>query len=161
MKTSASSASNAGLAALQSSPQAATLTPFRRSVLEALCRVPAGKVTTYKHLAAAVDCGSPRAVGQALRNNPLAPVVPCHRVVATDGLPGGFMGATTGAKIEQKLQLLRDEGVTFVNHHDGVDDDSGGSSVDNEKSGNAKPPPRVDPSCIFDFSSSSLSSIKN
>ena len=68
-----------------------TLTPFRRRVLRALCQVPPGSYTTYlalsDHLAS-----SPRAVGNALRNNPFAPRVPCHRVVAADGGIGGFGG---------------------------------------------------------------------
>ena len=68
-----------------------TLTPFRRRVLRALCQVPPGSYTTYlalsDHLAS-----SPRAVGNALRNNPFAPRVPCHRVVAADGGIGGFCG---------------------------------------------------------------------
>ena len=68
-----------------------TLTLFRRRVLRALCQVPPGSYTTYlalsDHLAS-----SPRAVGNALRNNPFAPRVPCHRVVAADGGIGGFGG---------------------------------------------------------------------
>jgi methylated-DNA-[protein]-cysteine S-methyltransferase len=59
------------------------LTGFQRKVLQALCRVPAGHVTTYKHLAQSIHCCSNQAVGQALRRNPYAPTVPCHRVVAT------------------------------------------------------------------------------
>jgi methylated-DNA-[protein]-cysteine S-methyltransferase len=52
-----------------------------------------------------------RAVGVALRMNPHAPVVPCHRVVASDGSIGGFHGHTTGPFITKKIALLKDEGV--------------------------------------------------
>jgi len=89
------------------------LTPFQRSVYTALCQVPAGRVTTYKHLALAVDCGSSQAVGQALRRNPHAPVVPCHRVVASNRTLGGFGGQTAGPKLDKKRKLLEEEGVRF------------------------------------------------
>jgi methylated-DNA-[protein]-cysteine S-methyltransferase len=84
---------------------------FRRTVYAALCRVPAGQVTTYGALARAVGCRCPRAVGQALRHNPFAPRVPCHRVVATDLSLGGFNGQRGGPALERKRQLLQAEGV--------------------------------------------------
>ena len=68
-----------------------TLTPFRKRVLLALCQVPSGSHTTYLALSDHLS-SSPRAVGNALRNNPFAPRVPCHRVVAADGGIGGFGG---------------------------------------------------------------------
>lgn len=68
-----------------------TLTPFRKRVLGALCQVPSGSYTTYLALSNHLS-SSPRAVGNALRNNPFAPRVPCHRVVAADGGIGGFGG---------------------------------------------------------------------
>ena len=68
-----------------------TLTPFRKRVLLALCQVPSGSYTTYLALSNHLS-SSPRAVGNALRNNPFAPRVACHRVVATDGGIGGFCG---------------------------------------------------------------------
>lgn len=89
------------------------VTPFQHKVLEALCTVPEGKVTTYKYLAKKVDCGSHQAVGQALRKNPYAPIVPCHRVVATTRGLGGFGGAREGPKLEKKRRLLEEEGVYF------------------------------------------------
>ena len=94
---------------------AAAVTPFRRRVYDALCAVPAGRVTTYGRLAAAVGCGSARAVGGALRANPFAPRVPCHRVIAADLTPGGFSGATAGPELRRKLRLLAAEGVRFAN----------------------------------------------
>jgi methylated-DNA-[protein]-cysteine S-methyltransferase len=54
---------------------------------------------------------SPRAVGQALKCNPFAPKVPCHRVVASSGALGGFMGQTEGKEIARKISLLKEEGV--------------------------------------------------
>lgn len=80
--------------------------------------IPRGQVTTYALLGKAIDCRSPRAVGQALRRNPFAPQVPCHRVIASDLTPGGFNGARGGTarggtEIKRKLRLLAAEGVEF------------------------------------------------
>lgn len=91
------------------------VTKFQRSVYEAVSRIPRGAVTTYSLLAAEVGCGSCRAVGQALRANPFAPEVPCHRVVASDLTPGGFQGESEGTAVRRKLALLAAEGVFFVN----------------------------------------------
>ncbi len=82
-------------------------------VYAALQQVPAGRVTTYGALARAVGTGSARAVGQALRRNPFAPTVPCHRVIAADLRLGGFNGALTGTPLLRKRQLLAAEGVLF------------------------------------------------
>ena len=60
-----------------------------------------------------VDGGSPRAVGQALKHNPFAPEVPCHRVIGSDLRIGGFGGKTAGEKIRAKIELLASEGVAF------------------------------------------------
>jgi methylated-DNA-[protein]-cysteine S-methyltransferase len=89
-------------------------TPFARKVYTALRQVPAGRVITYAALARRIGCRSPRAIGQALRANPFAPEVPCHRVIASDLTPGGFQGKTSGPALAQKLRLLRSEGVTFA-----------------------------------------------
>jgi methylated-DNA-[protein]-cysteine S-methyltransferase len=76
-----------------------------------LCKkIPAGKVSTYGEIAKALD-SSPRAVGQALRCNPYAPIVPCHRVVKSDGSLGGFNGETKGKEIELKIKRLNSENV--------------------------------------------------
>lgn len=93
------------------------LTSFQRRVYEALLKIPRGRVATYKILARHLKCGSCRAVGQALRRNPFAPKVPCHRVIASDLGPGGFQGHRTGAPIRRKLKLLAAEGVKFTNGH--------------------------------------------
>jgi methylated-DNA-[protein]-cysteine S-methyltransferase len=89
------------------------VTPFQQRVYDAVMRIPSGSVTTYGRLAKAVGCPSARAVGQALRHNPFAPRVPCHRVIRADLTPGGFSGAARGAEIRRKLTLLRREGVSF------------------------------------------------
>ena len=86
---------------------------FQRRVYDACRRIPEGKVTTYKLLGKAVGCSSAQAVGQALRRNPFAPEVPCHRVVATDLTLGGFAGHREGPELQRKQKMLRAEGVTF------------------------------------------------
>lgn len=78
--------------------------------------VPAGRVTTYKALAHAAGTRSYRAIGQMMKHNPYAPDVPCHRVVASDGTIGGFMGKTDGPTIRKKIALLHKEGVAVQNN---------------------------------------------
>ncbi len=90
-----------------------TITPFARRVYSALEKIPAGRVITYAGLARRIGCNSPRAVGQALRANPFAPQIPCHRVIASDLTPGGFQGKTSGVALAHKLRLLATEGVHF------------------------------------------------
>jgi len=91
-------------------------TSFEKRVWTALCQVPPGRFTTYGLLAAHLR-SSPRAVGNALRRNPFAPEVPCHRVVATGGTLGGFKGkwprTGEGITLDEKRMLLRKEGVGF------------------------------------------------
>ena len=75
--------------------------------------VPTGKITTYKLLAEVVGSKAYRVVGQVLANNPYAPIVPCHRVVRSDGKIGGFMGKKMGNEIERKKVMLKKEGLEF------------------------------------------------
>ncbi|MCC6905801.1 MAG: methylated-DNA--[protein]-cysteine S-methyltransferase [Anaerolineae bacterium] len=85
------------------------LTPFQREVLRVVASIPAGAVMTYREVAAAV--GRPRAsraVGNAVARNPVPIVIPCHRVVASNGLLGGYSG---GGGIRDKISLLRLEGA--------------------------------------------------
>jgi methylated-DNA-[protein]-cysteine S-methyltransferase len=80
--------------------------PFQKRVLQRVARIPYGQTMTYGEVARAV--GNPRAsraVGAANANNNLPIVVPCHRVVASNGL-GGY-----GGGLEMKKRLLRLEGV--------------------------------------------------
>ncbi len=88
-------------------------TAFAQRVYQQLRKVPAGKVTTYKALAQSLGTKSYQAVGTAMKNNPYAPEVPCHRVVKTNGMIGGFMGYMTGQTIEKKRQMLQTEGIEF------------------------------------------------
>lgn len=88
-------------------------TAFQQTVYAATRRIPRGRVTTYQLLAARIGCASCRAIGQALRRNPYAPQVPCHRVIASDGTPGGFQGRRSGSALRRKIRLLAAEGVRF------------------------------------------------
>ena len=73
-------------------------TPFQRAVWEAVCAVPYGETRTYGEIAAILGRpGAARAVGAANGANPLAPIVPCHRLVGTDGSLRGY-GAGLGMK---------------------------------------------------------------
>jgi methylated-DNA-[protein]-cysteine S-methyltransferase len=86
-------------------------TRFEKEVLVATFKIPKGKVSTYKRIAKKI--GRPRAyraVGNALHKNPLAPIVPCHRVVKSDGM---FGGEKKGA--ESRMSLLEKEGIPIEN----------------------------------------------
>jgi len=86
------------------------VTPFYRLVLEEVARIPYGETRTYAEIAAAV--GKPtsvRAVGGANARNPLPLVIPCHRVVASNGL-GGY-----GGGLDMKRRLLTMEGAQASN----------------------------------------------
>ena len=82
-------------------------TPFQRRLWAALCEIPRGKTVTYGDLAKDLHAEA-RAVGQACGDNRLPIVIPCHRVVAANGL-GGFAHATTGYLLEAKRWLLMHE----------------------------------------------------
>jgi len=87
---------------------------FAEKVYDELRKVPRGKVTTYKVLAEKLGTKAYRAVGTAMKNNPYAPEVPCHRVVRSDGMVGGFMGKMDGEEVAKKIVTLRDEGVVVA-----------------------------------------------
>jgi len=79
------------------------LTPFQRKVLAATARVAYGDLTTYARVArAAGNERASRAAGGAIGANPIPIVVPCHRVVATDGTLGGYAGG-----LDAKRRLLQ------------------------------------------------------
>ncbi|TNY24592.1 6-O-methylguanine DNA methyltransferase [Rhodotorula diobovata] len=109
--------------------------PFQWRLYDLVLSIPPGCVATYGHLATLLD-SSPRAVGSALRNNPFAPFVPCHRVIASSLYVGGFGGEwlkpgaarssqsgsarrageghhKEGERTADKVELLRREGVDF------------------------------------------------
>lgn len=95
------------------------LTPFRKEVLTLLTYVPRGHYTTYgamsDHISSTSHKTCARAIGNAMRNNPYAPQVPCHRVLAGDGRIGGFGGdwGEQGKHADKKMNLLAEEGVRF------------------------------------------------
>jgi methylated-DNA-[protein]-cysteine S-methyltransferase len=84
-------------------------TDFQNRVWSALRTIPAGQVVTYGALAERLGSGA-RAVGGACRRNPVPILVPCHRVVAANGL-GGFSGDTSGRLVDIKRRLLVHEGI--------------------------------------------------
>lgn len=83
---------------------------YRLRVWQALREIPAGQTRTYGELARQLGSGA-RAVGQALGDNPLPILIPCHRVIAADGGLGGFNHAGNGYSIEVKRWLLKHEGM--------------------------------------------------
>ncbi|MGB0653608.1 MAG: methylated-DNA--[protein]-cysteine S-methyltransferase [Thermoplasmatota archaeon] len=83
-------------------------TAFQAAVWKALEAIPYGEVASYADVAAAIGKpGAARAVGQANNRNPLAPFVPCHRVVTADGGLGGYGGGEA-----LKVEMLKLEGVS-------------------------------------------------
>lgn len=85
------------------------ITEFQRRVYLELLNIPRGDTISYGELARRIGCRSAQAVGQALKRNPFAPDVPCHRVVAVDGSLCGYNGRREGAEIERKRKLLASE----------------------------------------------------
>jgi methylated-DNA-[protein]-cysteine S-methyltransferase len=86
-------------------------TGFRRAAQEAISRIPYGAVATYGDIAAgAGQPGATRAAGTACRTNPIPVVVPCHRVLRSDGSIGGYAGDMVGG-LDIKRHLLALEGV--------------------------------------------------
>jgi methylated-DNA-[protein]-cysteine S-methyltransferase len=85
-------------------PLAARGTPFQRAVWAALCEIPCGETRTYGQIAAAI--GKPnatRAVGAACHANPIAILIPCHRVV---GASGALTGYAAGVEVKEYLLAL-------------------------------------------------------
>ena len=96
-------------AALTTIPTATAGTTFQRSVWSALSEIPVGSTVSYLDIAAQVgDRKAVRAVGMANGANPISLVVPCHRVIGSDGKLAGY-----GGGVERKRWLLAHEGVTF------------------------------------------------
>lgn len=97
-----------------------TLTPSRRHIYKTLLTIPPGRWTTYSALAKHLNT-SARAIGNAMRANPFAPDVPCHRVLAADGSLGGYKGewVVDGLRLGdgsfggEKRARLEGEGVRF------------------------------------------------
>ena len=93
-------------------PLAATGTPFQRTVWDAIAAVPAGDTISYAELARrAGHPGSARAAGAATGRNPIAIVVPCHRIIGADGSLTGYAGGLDRKRallaLEQKQKPMR------------------------------------------------------
>ncbi len=85
--------------------------PFARQVYEATRKVPAGQTCTYGELARALARPTAaRAVGHALGRNPVALIIPCHRILAAGGKPGGF---SAHGGLATKARMLAIEGAVF------------------------------------------------
>jgi len=82
------------------------LSDFRLRVYMELLKVPRGTTVTYGELARRLGCGSPQTIGQALRHNPFAPEIPCHRVVASDGTLGGYCGSRSPAVLARNRSMF-------------------------------------------------------
>ena len=87
-------------------------TPYRQVVQQALCDIPRGEVATYQQLADQLVATlghktAARAIGGAVGHNPLSVIVPCHRVVGTNGSMTGYAGG-----LWRKVALLKLEGAS-------------------------------------------------
>ena len=81
------------------------MTRFEEKVYKAVLNIPYGKVRSYKWVAEQIDNpNAARAVGQALKRNPYIGIIPCHRVIASDGSLGGFSKG-----LKAKIKLLKRE----------------------------------------------------
>jgi methylated-DNA-[protein]-cysteine S-methyltransferase len=92
-------------------PLAVEGSPLQLAVWEAMCAIPRGRTRTYGELARELGADA-RAIGQACGDNRLPIVIPCHRVVAADGI-GGFGHSRRGYLLEAKRWLLMHEAPAF------------------------------------------------
>ncbi|MEO8847828.1 MAG: methylated-DNA--[protein]-cysteine S-methyltransferase, partial [Casimicrobiaceae bacterium] len=83
-------------------------TPFQQRAWQAILDIPCGESRTYGELAQKL-VSSPRAVGQACGSNPIALIIPCHRVTGSRGDLGGFMHSTASDPLRIKRWLLAHE----------------------------------------------------
>lgn len=79
-------------------------TAFQQKVWQELLKIPYGETTTYGTIARRLNCRSAQAIGQAVHRNPIAIIIPCHRVIGADGSLTGYASG-----LEIKLQLLKIE----------------------------------------------------
>ena len=100
---------NAGITELQLAPQGSM---FREEVWRILCEIPYGEVLTYGEIAKmiakkrGIERMSAQAIGGAVGHNPISIIIPCHRVIGSDGSLTGYAGG-----IELKKKLLEHEGI--------------------------------------------------
>ncbi len=86
-------------------------TEFQILVWKEIAKIPYGQTRSYKELAIAIGKpNSSRAVANACGKNPYSPDIPCHRVIRSDGLIGGYSGL---GGIKRKKELLVKEGIIF------------------------------------------------
>ena len=86
-------------------------TEFEIKVWKEIAKIPYGQTRSYKQLAIAIGKpNSSRAVANACGKNPHAPEIPCHRVIRSDGLIGGYSGL---GGVKRKKELLEKEGIKF------------------------------------------------
>jgi methylated-DNA-[protein]-cysteine S-methyltransferase len=83
----------------------------KQEVYNLLKEIPRGKVTTYKEIAECLNTKAYQAIGQILKHNPNPIIVPCHRVVKTNGSLGGY----AGKNYQDKINLLENEKVQIEN----------------------------------------------
>ncbi|MCS7097773.1 MAG: MGMT family protein [Candidatus Methanomethyliaceae archaeon] len=91
-------------------PSFEDLSKFHKKVLKLTMKIPRGRVLSYRELSKLINERAYRAVGRVLANNPFPIIIPCHRVIRSDGSLGGYTG---GKKLKEFL--LRSEGVEIVN----------------------------------------------
>lgn len=84
---------------------------IKQRCYELLKQIPAGKITTYKIIADKLGVKSYRAIGKIIGANPNAPIVPCHRVVKTNGDISGYAFG-----VDKKILLLKKEGIEIINN---------------------------------------------
>ena len=93
-------------------------TPFRRAVCEVLLTIPYGQTMTYGKIAGilaeqrGIQRMSAQAVGGAVGHNPIAIIIPCHRVIGADGSLTGYAGGP-----DRKIKLLESEGIIISDQH--------------------------------------------
>jgi len=81
---------------------------FNQKCYELLSQIPQGKISTYKQIANILNTKAYRAVGNAMAKNPNPIIVPCHRVIKSDGHIGGYI-----LGIKKKISLLKNEGIVI------------------------------------------------
>lgn len=86
---------------------------FYERVWDKIKEIPKGKVSTYGKVAKSLNSKAYRAVGTALKCNPYAPKVPCHRVINSNGNIGNYSGP---GGIKKKIELLTKEGIAVKNN---------------------------------------------
>ena len=85
---------------------------FNRKVLQAVTKIPFGETRSYGEVAGiAGSPGAARAVGTAMSVNPIALIVPCHRVIKSDGSIGGYGGGKNGRRLKKRLLDLENPGA--------------------------------------------------